>query len=527
MTTITRHYVYVGERRVHYRRAGEGPPLVVLHSCPGSSASMEAVMAPLARQHTVIALDNPGFGESAGVGRALPAIGDYALALAETLDVLGLAQIDLFGFRTGAKIALDFALQRPGRVRRLALEGFAHYTPQETVEMFAHYTPDLTPRADGGHVLRTWAMWRDVQVWWPWFDQRPETRIARPLAPPRVLHAQVVDFLRAGKDYWQGYHAAFRYPGPEALRRLSVPTLLFATSTDPLRLHLPRLGVLPAHVTTEVVPAGANARLAAAERLVTFFAGSSVPSAPPAPGVLPAATVRRDYAQTRVGQLLVRRAGERGAWLVLLHDLPGSGALLEPLLAEFAAERRAVAIDLPGAGDSAALPDAPTLDDVAGVLAEAIDALGIETFDLYGAGLGAPAGVALAARLGARVGRLILDRPRLDPVADFDREFPLVEPTTSGSHLIDLWCAWRDRQLWSPPYERTPDHAVAAAVPDPETLHAGFLEVVKAALTVPALAHAVGDGSARDRLAGLEAEVVPLTDGDRAALAGGEKPPAR
>lgn len=515
---ITRHYLYVGDRRVHARRAGEGPPLVVLHSCPGSSASMEAVIGPLAQEHTVIALDNPGYGESAGVDRALPAIGDYALALAETLDVLGLERVDLFGFRTGAKIALDFALRRPGRVRRLALEGFAHYTPDETVAMFAHYTPDLTPRADGGHLLQTWAMWRDVQLWWPWFDRRPETRIDRPLAPPTVLHAQVVDFLRAGKDYWQGYHAAFRYPGPEALRRLSVPTLLFATATDPLRLHLPRLGALPAGITREVVPVDGNARLAAAERLLAFFRESDLPPAPSPTPVRPALTVRRDYVQTGGGQVLVRRAGVEGPTLVLLHDLPGAGAALEPVVAALAPERRVVAIDLPGAGDSAALPGEPSLDAVASVLLEAIDGLGVERLDLYAVGLGAPAAVALAARLAGRVDRLLLDRPRLDRVDTIDREFPAIEPTTSGAHLIDLWCVWRDRQLWSPWYDRTPARALPLPVPDAKTLHAGFMDVLKGALTTPALARALADGTARARLAGLATPPITLPEGDRAPV---------
>lgn len=328
----------------------------------------------------------------------------------------------------------------------------------------------------------------------------------------------MVDFLRAGKDYWQGYHAAFRYPGPEALRRLTVPTLLFATSTDPLRLHLPRLGALPAVVTVEVVPAGANARLAAAERLLTFFRESDVPPAPSPPPVLPAMAVRRDYIQTSVGQMLVRRAGVAGPTIVLLHDLPGAGAALEPLLAVLAQERRAVALDLPGAGDSPALPGAPSLDAVAGALAEAIDGLGVERFDLYAVGLGAPAAVALAARLAGRVDRVLLDQPRLDRVDTVDREFPAFEPTTSGAHLIDLWCAWRDRYLWSPWYERTPAQARPLPVPDAETLHAEFMDVVKGALTTPALARALGDGTARERLASLATPPIILPEGDRAPV---------
>ncbi|MFN8532557.1 MAG: alpha/beta fold hydrolase [Dehalococcoidia bacterium] len=499
MPTISRHYVYAGERRVHYRRAGDGPPLVLLHSCPGSSVSMESLVAPLAARHTVIALDNPGFGESQGVGRSLPSIGDYALALAETLDQLGIEQVDLIGHRTGAKIALDLALQRPGRVRRLALEGFAHYTPEETVEMFAHYTPDMTPQSDGGHNLRTWMMWRNVQMWWPWFDQRPETRIVRPLTPPEVLHGQVVDFLRAGKDYWQGYHAAFRYPGPTALCRLTIPTLLFATSTDPLRLHMPRLGELPPIITSDVVPAGTNPRLAAAERLLAFFEGSDLPAAPPPPAVRPiAGAVRRDYVVTSIGELLIRRAGDGvGRPVLLVHDLPGSGAALEETLIGLG--RPALAIDLPGAGDSAALPGDPTPDAVAGVLAEALDTLGIDRPDVVGIGLGGVIAKALARRGGAH--RLVLEGLPEPDAERAEKEFPPLQPRSDGAHLVEAWGWWRDRQLWAPWYDRTPAHAVGRAVPTAEALHAGFLELIKGGRTYQAVARAAlaaPDGGAGD-----------------------------
>ena len=62
---ITRHYVTVGNRRVHYRRAGKGPALVLLHASPVSSEVFEAVHFPIfAKEFTVIAIDTPGQGFS-------------------------------------------------------------------------------------------------------------------------------------------------------------------------------------------------------------------------------------------------------------------------------------------------------------------------------------------------------------------------------------------------------------------------------------------------------------------------------
>ena len=54
----------VDGRRVHYRRAGSGPPLVLLHALGESSYSWTRVLPALATGHTVIAPDLPGFGDS-------------------------------------------------------------------------------------------------------------------------------------------------------------------------------------------------------------------------------------------------------------------------------------------------------------------------------------------------------------------------------------------------------------------------------------------------------------------------------
>ena len=62
-----RRYVYAGDRRVHYRRAGAGPPLVMLHASPGSSYVLRPLIELMARSRTVIAIDTPRLR---GVGRS-------------------------------------------------------------------------------------------------------------------------------------------------------------------------------------------------------------------------------------------------------------------------------------------------------------------------------------------------------------------------------------------------------------------------------------------------------------------------
>ena len=62
--TITRHFIRVGNRRVHYRKAGSGPTLLMVHQSPRSSAEYEPLMEKWAQHFTCIAPDTPGFGQS-------------------------------------------------------------------------------------------------------------------------------------------------------------------------------------------------------------------------------------------------------------------------------------------------------------------------------------------------------------------------------------------------------------------------------------------------------------------------------
>lgn len=98
---------------LHAERWGKGAPVVLIHGFTQSSRSWGQVAATLAEDHTVIALDAPGHGQSAGVEADLPTGADLmARAGGEAAWV---------GYSMGGRYALHVALRHPGLVRRLVL----------------------------------------------------------------------------------------------------------------------------------------------------------------------------------------------------------------------------------------------------------------------------------------------------------------------------------------------------------------------------------------------------------------------
>jgi len=107
-------------RSVTYFQAGSGPVLLLIHGMAGTCENWQAVIEPLARQHTVIAPDLPGHGSSA------PGGGDYSLGalaagLRDLLVALGHERATLVGHSLGGGIAMQFAYQFPEATERLVL----------------------------------------------------------------------------------------------------------------------------------------------------------------------------------------------------------------------------------------------------------------------------------------------------------------------------------------------------------------------------------------------------------------------
>ena len=116
----TRRELSLHGRSVTYVEAGSGPLLILIHGMAGTLENWREVIAPLAREHTVIAPDLPGHGASAASG------GDYSLGglasgLRDLLISLGHDRATLVGHSLGGGIAMQFAYQFPERTERIVL----------------------------------------------------------------------------------------------------------------------------------------------------------------------------------------------------------------------------------------------------------------------------------------------------------------------------------------------------------------------------------------------------------------------
>src|SRR5436190_1637319 len=119
---ITTDEVLIHGHRVRFRTAGEGPLVVLVHGITGSSQTWEEVIPALAVDHTVVAPDMLGHGESAKP-RGDYSLGAYASGLRDLLAVLGYDRGTLVGHSLGGGIAMVFAYQFPERTERLVLAG--------------------------------------------------------------------------------------------------------------------------------------------------------------------------------------------------------------------------------------------------------------------------------------------------------------------------------------------------------------------------------------------------------------------
>jgi pimeloyl-ACP methyl ester carboxylesterase len=109
-------HVAVGGIRLRYLAAGDGPPLVLLHTMRTQLDLFQRVMSALTARHRVYAVDLPGHGWSdiPEADYTAPFFIDVARGFLEALD---LRDVVLVGESIGATIALGLAARDHPRVR--------------------------------------------------------------------------------------------------------------------------------------------------------------------------------------------------------------------------------------------------------------------------------------------------------------------------------------------------------------------------------------------------------------------------
>jgi pimeloyl-ACP methyl ester carboxylesterase len=118
--TFTSRYIDAGEVRLHAVTGGEGPPLLLVHGWPQTWYAWRMVMPELARDFSVVAVDQRGIGLS-----DKPQDGYDTATLANDLvalmEALGHQRFALYGTDVGMPIAYALTADHPDRVDRLVV----------------------------------------------------------------------------------------------------------------------------------------------------------------------------------------------------------------------------------------------------------------------------------------------------------------------------------------------------------------------------------------------------------------------
>jgi pimeloyl-ACP methyl ester carboxylesterase len=193
-------------------RLGDGPPVVLLHQTPRSWDEYRDVLPVIAAAgYTTLALDTPGFGDSAPVPGE-PSIEAWAAAAHHGLDALGVERAAVVGHHTGGSIAVALAHQRPERVAALVLSSTA------LTDAALRAAPPDESSVDAG-------------------EDAASLRASRagfyPSDRPDLLDRYVADALRAGPLARAGHHVVGAYAMEHALPSLTMPVLLIGATADP------------------------------------------------------------------------------------------------------------------------------------------------------------------------------------------------------------------------------------------------------------------------------------------------------
>lgn len=465
-----RAYALVNGRRVHYRRWGKGPAVLAIHGSPQSSRTMETLGLRLAAAgFSVIAPDTPGNGLSSPL--TIPGAAttiDYAQALLDFADQLGLGRFAVYGFHTGAAIACTLAVRNPERVTALAGDGLPAWSEVERQSILQGYLPRFEPSWDAAHMAWLWARLEEQTVFFPWQLADDLHRMDYDVSGVQHLHANALDLLESGDHYRKSYHAAFTFEAADWLPRLRTPALIAAMALDPLAEHYQRPCF--AQTPTRVFEQAADMH-AAIEQLFLQYPGDAADTLP--------ACGADEYG---LSSGWVGEPGKALAWtgnifsapepdglrpLVLLHDAGGSQRVFQSCLGDLARQRAVVALDLPGHGCSdRRTEDAPaSVAAIAEEIAAACARLGLHSYDVAGLHLGGQVAAWLVnqghANSGATLG---VSRVEGAEQEDWCAQYaPSLQPEFDGAHLLRAFRVARWERLFFPWFKRQRGHAINPA----------------------------------------------------------------
>ncbi len=490
---MKRQFVSIGDTQLHVRRAGEGPPVILLHPSPQSSAFSIPMAKRLAKNFTAIAVDTPGYGLSDPIpgGYKGPALDDYLPLLVALLDSLGIEKAAFYGNATGAEIAHIFAAAHPERVAVCMLDTAGDVSDEFVDTLTGGYFPDTTPRRDGGHLLTHWDMVRSLNLFAPWQFTKKESRLPVDMPPPEKIQAKLLDYLRAGANYADAYKPAFYTAKHHLISRVTVPATLTRWAAKPDLTEVDDLiaAGLPDNFTVLEAGPTMDERLAVSEQyLLDHYLPAGTP-APPHPDQIDTAAphLQKMFVDIDGGQVMAQvcTAGS-GRPILGLHDPAGSSNRMAGLLAPYVGKRPVIALDNPNSGESDTVlaPQDLSTEAYAAAALAVLDAMGVGEVDVIGRYSGGQVAMEMAVARPGLVKHIVqagvqifTDEERADLLKNYT---PSIAPRWDGGHLVTAWAIVRDMGLYWPWYNKTKDGVIHRdANLDPDFLDSRVQDLLK------------------------------------------------
>lgn len=129
---------------LHYTRSGKGKTVVLLHGYCEDLSIWDKTTTFLSSSFDVVCIDLPGFGKSKGLENTT--IEQMAIAVFETLDVLGVYNSVMIGHSLGGYVALAFAELYPASLSGLGLFHSTAYADNDQRKEARNKTVDFIQR---------------------------------------------------------------------------------------------------------------------------------------------------------------------------------------------------------------------------------------------------------------------------------------------------------------------------------------------------------------------------------------------
>lgn len=155
---MKRTYINLSLGQLHFRRAGSGEPLILLHMSGSSSDEFEKAGNILAEKYTVYALDFFGFGESDRPEKYL-SFPQHAQTVLEFMDAMDIKTAHIAGNLVGANITVHLAAKHPERIGKIALFHPCYNPDPNFYKAMRHGSAfaQIPLSDDGSHLKEIWA----------------------------------------------------------------------------------------------------------------------------------------------------------------------------------------------------------------------------------------------------------------------------------------------------------------------------------------------------------------------------------